>query len=178
MDLRPFLKTNPQIEFLRYQWLDVGNILRLIVVTKEYALKMSLNNSPLKVSCLAFGVLPDDSFNTTRFAPAGYDELHPDWQTLRVCTYLENKKSSASVMCFVKEQSRNFPAWERDPRTVLQRALKHAEETFGGSFLVGFELEFFLADATNRGATRPTDSLSISQFYGAVTLRDPRVLIS
>src|ERR1700712_5696116 len=132
--LTTFLKSNPEIEFLRYQWLDIGNVQRLIVVTKEHAL--NLGNKPLKVSCLCLGVLPDDSFNLTRFEPAGYDELYPDWQSLRLCTYIGGGKKYANVMCFVKEQSRNFPAWERDPRTLLQNALQRAEAEFDMKFLV------------------------------------------
>jgi glutamine synthetase len=77
-------------------------------------------------------------------------------------------------MCFVKEQSRNFPAWRRDPRSVLSSALSRAEENFKLTFLVGFELEFYLADETNREASQPVDQFN--QFYGAAALRDNRVL--
>ncbi|TVY78368.1 Protein fluG [Lachnellula suecica] len=170
--LTTFLEANPDVEYLRYQWLDIGNIVRLIIVTKHHAL--SLAEKPLKVSCLAFGVLPDDSFNTTRFEPAGYDELYPDWESLRLCTYVGNGKTYASVMCFVKEQSRNFPAWERDPRSILQNALERAQKSLQLRFLVGFELEFYLADQTNRENSRPVHQFD--QFYGAAALRDDRVL--
>ena len=170
--LKDFLDANPGVEFLRYQWLDVGNILRLVVVTKHHAL--SLGDKPLKISCLSFGFLPDATFNLSAFAPAGYDELYPDWQSLRLCTYLDNNGTHASVMCFVKEESRNFPAWKRDPRTLLQNALQLAEATYGLKFLVGFELEFFLIDKTNRDASRPVEFLD--QFYGAAALRDDRVI--
>jgi glutamine synthetase len=170
--LTTFLKSNPEIEFLRYQWLDIGNVHRLIVVTKEHAL--NLGNKPLKVSCLCFGVLPDDSFNTTLFKPAGYDELYPDWQSLRLCTYIGDGKKYANVMCFVKEQSRNFPAWERDPRTLLLGALQRAEVDLNMRFLIGYEIEFYLSDGSNREATRPFEHFN--QFYGAAALRDNRVL--
>ena len=170
--LAEFLDANPSVEFLRYQWLDIGNVLRLMVVTKQHAL--ALDNKPLKVSCMAFGVLPDDSFNLSRFKPAGYDELYPDWQSLRLCTYLNNDGTHASVMCFVKEKSRNYPAWKRDPRTMLRNALQLAEESLNLHFLVGFELEFVLIDKTNREASRPVKTLN--QFYGAAALRDDRVM--
>lgn len=170
--LTKFLQANPSVQFLRYQYLDVGNVLRLIVVTKQHAL--ALGDKPLKVSCLTFGFLPDDSFNLTRFAPAGYDELYPDWQSLRVCTYLNNGETNASVMCFVKELSRNFPVWKRDPRTLLQQALQRAEENYQMQFLVGFEVEFVLLDNTNRTSTRPVETLN--QFYGAAAVRDDRVM--
>ena len=170
--LTEFLKSNPTVEFLRYQFVDVGNVTRLIVVTKQHAL--ALGDKPLKVSCLTFAFLPRDSFNLSRFAAAGYDELYPDWQSLRVCTYLNNGGTNASVMCFVNERSRNFPAWKRDPRTLLRNALQMARETCNLEFLVGFELEFELIDRTNREASRPVEPLN--QFYGAAALRDHRVV--
>ena len=170
--LNAFLDDNPNVEFIRYHWLDVGNVLRLMVVTKEHAL--SLGNKPLKVGCFTFGGLPDDSFNLTRFKPAGYDELYPDWNSLRLCTYVRDGKTSASVMCFSKEQSRNFPAWKRDPRSVLDGALRRAKTEFGFEFLVGFEIEFCLIDKTNRTASQPIELGN--QFYGASALRDDRIL--
>lgn len=170
--LTTFLKSNPEVEFLRYQWLDIGNVQRLIIITKEHALNLA--NKPLKISCLTLGLLPDDSFNITRFKPAGYDELYPDWQSLRICTYVGNGKTHATVMCFVKEQSRNFPAWERDPRSLLQHALQRAEKDFDMRFLIGYEVEFYLFDSTNRAYSRPVGQLN--QFYGAATLRDSRIL--
>ena len=170
--LTEFLDVNPHVEFLRYQWLDIGNVLRLIVLTKKHGL--SLGDKPLKISCMAFACLPDSSFNFSTFAPSGYDELYPDWHSLRLCTYLDNGRTHASVMCSVKEQSRNFPAWKRDPRTLLRNALQLAEENWRMNFLVGFELEFLLIDNTNRSASRPVEFLN--QFYSAAALRDDRVL--
>ena len=166
--LTSFLEANPAVEFLRYRWLDIGNVTRLIVVTKEHAL--SLGNRPLKVSCVTFGMLPYDSFNLSRFEPAGYDELHSDWSGLRLCTYLRDGKTHATVMCFVKEQSRNFPAWSRDPRSVLDRALRWAKNNFELNFLVGFEVEFVLVDKMNCEASQPVELLN--QVYGAAALRD------
>ena len=170
--LAEFLNANPGVEFLRFQWLDIGNVLRLIVLTKKHAL--SLGDKPLKISCVAFACLPDSSFNLSHFGLSGYDELYPDWQSLRLCTYLDNDGTHASVMCSVKEQSRNFPAWKRDPRTLLRNALQLAEEKWHMDFLVGFELEFLLIDNKNRNASRPVEFLN--QFYSAAALRDDRVL--
>lgn len=164
-----FLITHPEVEFLRYQYLDIGNVLRLLVVTKAHAL--ALAEKPLKVSCLTLGCLPDDNINLTLFKPAGYDELFPDWRSLRVCTYVENGKTHASVMCFVREMSRNFLPWKRDPRSMLQETLDRAEKTLGFQFLVGFELEFHL---TQMHGDKPPIKQPC-QFYGAAAIRDGTV---
>ncbi|KAM0301636.1 hypothetical protein ACHAO8_011622 [Botrytis cinerea] len=159
-----FLDLNPEVEFLRYQYLDIGNVLRLLTVTKSHALNLA--EKPLKVSCLTLGCLPDDSINLTRFQPVGYDEIYPDWASLRLCTYLENGKTHASVMCFVKEMSRNFPPWKRDSRSLLYETLNRAEN-LGYQFLIGFELEFHLSRIDGEKSVK-----QVSQFYGAATFRD------
>ena len=145
----------------------------MIVVTKPHVL--ALGERPFKISCMSLGILPSGDFNLSRFKPAGYDELHPDWRSLRVCTYLKDGgTTTASVMCSIKEQSRNFPAWDRDPRSVLASALQRAEKEFGLRFLVGFEIEFVLIDKTNRETSRPLETLN--QVYSATAIRDDRVL--
>ncbi|KAF5876822.1 putative glutamine catalytic protein [Botrytis fragariae] len=159
-----FLDLNPEVEFIRYQFLDIGNVLRLITVAKSHALNLA--EKPLKVSCLSLGCLPDDSINITRFQPAGYDELYPDWKSLRLCSYVENGETHASVMCFVKEMSRNFPPWKRDPRSILYETLNRAEK-LGFQFLIGFELEFHLARIDGERSIK-----QVSQFYGAAAFRD------
>ena len=170
--LRSFLEDHPETRYLRYQWLDVGSVLRTIVVTKEFALHHG--DGAFKGSAYTMAFFPDDTFNLSRFDPVGYDELYPDWRTLRPCTYLKDATSTASVMCFVKELSRNFPAWRRDPRKILDDVLQRAKKEFGMDFLAGFEIEFHLTDKMNREASQPVDF--ISQCYSAAALRDDRVL--
>ncbi len=84
--------------------------------------------------------------NNTQIASieaSGLDQLHPDWNSLRLCSYCPGH---AIVMCFV---SRDGPQANFDhcPRTLLVEVLRKAGIAHGIQILTGFELEFFLMDA-------------------------------
>lgn len=77
---------------------------------------------------------------------SGIDQLHPDWNTLRICEYCPDH---ACVMCRVSDSSSGKPVFTRCPRTHLARTLLEAGEKHGILFTVGFELEVMFLDASH-----------------------------
>ena len=139
--LHQFLKVNPQVRIIRYQWLDLGGILRCICVTTDYALQ--LGSKPHSVSELSLDLLPNNGFGPN-FHAIGTDGLYADWATLQVCRYANDRQ--ATVMCYVKEGKAWFPEFYSCPRSILRNTLAEAERSHGLKFLVGCECEFFLLD--------------------------------
>ncbi|EFR04024.1 glutamine synthetase bacteria [Nannizzia gypsea CBS 118893] len=79
----------------------------------------------------------------------GSDLWHADWTSLRAMD-----QHNASVLCNVSEAAAHHrdvdPSnpFHRCPRSGLQLALQKAKEQLNVSFLVGFELEFYLLEKT------------------------------
>ena len=155
--LEIFFTQNSTLELLQYQWLDLGGILRTIILTKEYAL--SLTNSPLKTSPVTLALLPQGDYEPG-FTGIGSDELWPDWTSLRVCSYLGDRMAYASVMCFISETGKAFQPRTRCPRSILKRALEDASHIDQLQFKVGFEIEFFFFEIKDDGTiSTPLNSI-------------------
>jgi glutamine synthetase len=87
---------------------------------------------------------PERLANTFRY---GCDLWYPDWTSLRGLD-----PQNASVICNVSESSTHHldvdpdDPYHRCPRTGLQKVLHLAKEQHSLTFLVGFELEFYLLE--------------------------------
>lgn len=130
--LAKFLDQRPQVEFIRYQWIDYVGILRARVVPVSSARKLAATESPL-----CGGPICITATNIIRMmenrSHVGVDSIYPDFSSLRECHYAPGH---ASVMCFISEEGIGF---ERDPRTLLTSVLASAPRL---QFKVGFEVEF------------------------------------
>jgi hypothetical protein len=82
-----------------------------------------------------------------------------------------NGKTHASVMYFIKDQSQNFLAWDRDPQSMLQNTLHRTEKDFNLKFLIGYKIKFYLSDLINSNSSQIS-----GQSYSATAFRDRRVL--
>jgi glutamine synthetase len=133
--LTKFLLCNPEVEFVRYQWVDYTGILRARVITRSHCVDLSLRSLPLAMSPVAMTSTTINEFMRDLIA-TGVDHIYPDFSSLRVCFYAERH---ASVMCFVFEGSGNV-GFSRCPRTILSNLIVSARKTT--ELEVGFELEF------------------------------------
>lgn len=147
-----FGEQHPDIEFVRFQWVDFTALVRTRLTTVRQAIKLASAEAEEKsggtisvASPIANGFLVDGSFNEIHAGKK--DDLVPDWSTLTPCYY---HPGHASVMCFIDEPGQNFNTC---PRTLLKN-LEHATlRKHDMRFLVGTEIEFYLTESP--GATVP-----------------------
>lgn len=90
-----------------------------------------------------------------------------DWSTLRACAA---EPEFASITCSIKETVFPGHEFDRDPRTILKRMEKEMEDKHGVTFLVGFEIEFYLLDRPDADSTIPTSNTG---FWSASGYRTP-----
>lgn len=169
--LADFLAANPEVRYIRYQWVDHSGILRVRLVPKSYSIQLASTNSPLVLPPFAQGLLIDDvPMPDTK--PAGRDKVHPDWTTLRKSNFGVHGNQYASVMCWVSESNCEEPdlGFDRCPRTILRRVLAKAKEMYNLDILVGFEVEFMLLGAKPNGDRYPLGPPDAG--YSASSVRD------
>lgn len=150
--LSEFLHTHPQIQFIRYQWVDLSGILRARCLPNSHALKLACTDQPLRCGPITLQALADSSV-MPNLSRSGVHELHPDWSSLRTLGPGGNT-AYATVMCSIVEklpQNGNRPDPTVCPRTALREVLDVALHRWGIRFLVGFEVELvILRDNKNK----------------------------
>ena len=156
--LQRFLDQEPSVQFLRLQWLDYTNTLRLRIVPIKQALRMFSSGQSFSIVEAVFGLLQQDiicpGFSATdeySIYPqfAGTCALGPLDSKLyfrsRVLTptsssglCLGSRKGYATVQCeFQKKNGEELPIC---PRTSLRHQVEKAGN-YGVEFLLGFEIE-------------------------------------
>ncbi|TRM67904.1 hypothetical protein BD626DRAFT_480146 [Schizophyllum amplum] len=131
------------ISYVRVQWVDFTNVVRVRVVPLSYFLKVLESKRPgFGVAKATFGLV---HLNMAPGTPsAGEYLLVPDLSTIRLCPYAPGH---ASVLGWFEEKSppRGSNSVETSvcPRTLLKRVLEGAKES-EAKFLVGMEHEFVL----------------------------------
>ncbi|KAI9788244.1 MAG: hypothetical protein M1816_007010 [Peltula sp. TS41687] len=154
--LANFLAANPEVRYIRYQWVDLFGILRVRLVPKSYSMQLASTDSPLVLPPFANGLMVDDvPMPDTK--PAGRDSLIPDWSSLRKTNFGVNGDHYASVMCWVSESNCEEPdvGVQRCPRTLLGRVLSQAKELCNLDIVVGFEVEFIVMGTSANGDRHP-----------------------
>ena len=160
--LSVFLESNPGVKFIHYQFVDLGGVLREMIVVAAEAMVHASENKPHNVGCVPLRMLPNGNFSP-RFVCVGKEYLWPDWSSLRLARFIGNGKTHALVMCFVDEgmaAGNVYTGTISCPRSILKRAMESAKSD-GLEFLIGFETEFILLDKTRSdleptGITAPT----------------------
>ncbi|MCR2049908.1 type I glutamate--ammonia ligase [Acetatifactor muris] len=121
------------VEFIRLQFTDMLGNLKNIAVTANQL------NKALENRCV-FDGSSIDGF-------AGIEEsdmyLHPDLSTLEIFPWRPQQGKVARMICDIYRP--DGTPFEGDPRLVLRRALREAQD-MGYTFEVGPECEFFLFD--------------------------------
>ena len=126
------------VEFIRLQFTDMFGQLKNIAITANQ-LDKALDNK-----CM-FDGSSIDGF-------VGIEEsdmyLHPDFSTLEIFPWRPQQGKVARLICDVYRP--NGEPFEGDPRYILKRAVKEAED-MGYKFEVGPECEFFLFHTDENG---------------------------
>lgn len=126
------------VEFIRLQFTDLfGNLKNLAITAGQ--LEKALNND-----CMF------DGSSIEGFASVEESDmyLHPDFSTLEIFPWRPQQGKVARLICDVYRPDRT--PFEGDPRYVLKRAIREAEE-MGYTFRVGAECEFFLFHLDDNG---------------------------
>lgn len=129
------------VEFIRMQFTDVFGQLKNVTITRSQ-LQKALDNKLMMDGSSIEGF--------TRIHESD-QYLYPDLDTFEILPWWPSDHSVARMICDVYNPDGS--PFEGDPRYVLKRALRKAEE-FGLTFQVGPEMEFFLFETDSNG--RPT----------------------
>lgn len=138
------------IEFVRLQFTDIFGTLKNIAVTKSQLSKALANACMFDGSAIAgFARIEESDMY-----------LHPDLDTFAVFPWRPQQGKVARIICDIYDvDGRPF---EGDPRYVLRRALREAED-MGYTFEVGPECEFFLFHYDDNG--NPTTQINEQAGY-------------
>lgn len=155
--LQCFLEQQPSVQFLRLQWLDYTNTLRLRVLSIKQALRMFSEGRLIGIVEAVFGLLQSDvmcSGSATeeynlypqfagRYTSGSSDpSVYIRRQVLSLTSSpglrLGSRKGYATVQC--EFQRKNGEEVSVCPRTSLRKQVEKAG-THGVDFLVGFEIE-------------------------------------
>lgn len=139
------------VEFIRLQFTDMFGNLKNIAVTANQ-LERALDNR-----CMFDGSAIDGFVGIE-----GSDlYLHPDLSTLEIFPWRPQQGKVARLLCDIYRA--DGAPFEGDPRLVLKRALKEAED-LGYTFEVGPECEFFLFN-TDENAMPTTETREQATYF-------------
>ncbi|GAA6492940.1 type I glutamate--ammonia ligase [Candidatus Bariatricus faecipullorum] len=126
------------VGFIRLQFTDIFGTLKNVAVTTSQ-LEKALNND-----CMF------DGSSIEGFARIEESDmyLYPDLNTFEIFPWRPQQGKVARFICDIHRTDRS--AYESDPRFVLKRAMKEAED-MGYQFQVGPECEFFLFTTDEEG---------------------------
>ena len=119
------------VEFIRLQFTDIFGMLKNVAITSSQ-LKKALDNQCMFDGSAIEGFVRVEESDMY---------LHPDLDTFEIFPWRPQQGKVARLVCDVYRPGGE--PFEGDPRFVLKRILKQAEE-MGYTFLVGPECEFFL----------------------------------
>lgn len=140
--LHTFLAEHTSLRFIRFQWVDYSGVLRTRIVTKAHFLRLVENAEYLTVAPLVL-LFPVSKLQPENVPATGSAMLQPDWTSLSMCSYATWPQDYASVMCYFYVRGLDDPR-SLCPRSELNRTLLKAFDSFGKTFLVGFEIEFVI----------------------------------
>lgn len=126
------------VEFIRLQFTDMFGILKNVAITASQLEKALDNKCMFDGSSIEGFVRIEESDMY----------LYPDLDTLEIFPWRPQQGKVARLICDVYRP--NGTPYEGDPRYILKKVLKEAEE-LGYSFDVGPECEFFLFHTDNEG---------------------------
>ncbi|KAF2115698.1 glutamine synthetase bacteria [Lophiotrema nucula] len=150
VQLSSFIERNPTTRYIHYNVVTLFGTLESQVLPLKRCQKLAQSeNEAHRVSPFSlwggFGN-PKRLANNFRY---GSDLWYPDWTSLRAFD-----QHNASVICNVSESATHHldvdpnDPYHRCPRTGLRNVLRAAKEQQNLTFLVGFELEFYLLEKT------------------------------
>lgn len=126
------------IKFIRLQFTDIFGFLKNVAITDRQLEKALDNNIMFDGSSISGFVRIEESDMY----------LRPDLDTFSILPWRPQHGRVARLICDVYTPEGN--AFEGDPRNILKKVLKEAED-MGYSFNVGPECEFFLLETDEKG---------------------------
>ncbi|MCJ1384976.1 hypothetical protein MMC17_008094 [Xylographa soralifera] len=132
-----FLDSNPDISFIRLQWLDYSSTLRTRILTTTQAISLFSQGKFIAIVRAVFGLLQTDIPTQGCGGPVGEYSLVPCFDSLRRGP---KNPSYAIVQCEFREKKTMAPV-SICPRTCLRNIVERAKADKGIDFLVGFETE-------------------------------------
>ena len=135
--LTAFLDANPDITFIRLQWLDYTSTLRTRILTTTQAVSLFSQGKFIAIVRAVFGLLQTDIPTPGYGGPVGEYNLVPCFESLRRGP---RNPSYAIVQCEFREKETMAPV-SICPRTCLSNIVRRAKAEKGLEFLVGFETE-------------------------------------
>ncbi|MCJ1288000.1 hypothetical protein MMC26_007353 [Xylographa opegraphella] len=135
--LTSFLDSNPDIDFIRLQWLDYTSTLRTRILTTTQALLLFSQGKSIALVSAVFGLLQTDVPTPGCGGPVGEYSLMPCFESLRRGP---RNPSYAIVQCEFREKETMAPV-SICPRTCLRNIVERAKAEKGIEFLVGYETE-------------------------------------
>ena len=145
------LVKDEDVEFIRLQFTDMFGSLKNVAITASQ-LEKALNNECMFDGSSIEGFVRIEESDMY---------LHPDLSTMEIFPWRPQQGKVARLICDVYRP--NGMPFEGDPRYILKRAIKEAED-LGYRFEVGPECEFFLFHTDENGM--PT-TLTHEKGYGA-----------
>lgn len=159
-----FFATNPDVKFVRLQWVDYSGVLRTRIVTKTRCKHLASGTDccQLAQNCM---VIPIST--APRCFPDGIEDwnLRPDWGTLMLCGFAP---AHASLMCFTAHLGLANP-FARCPRKLLYEVQNSFQDQYGSKLLMGFEIEFVLLDESSNLAQSMDRMIGYSMTAGLRT---------
>ncbi|MDK2826567.1 L-glutamine synthetase [Methanolobus vulcani] len=133
------------VKFIRLQFTDIQGVVKDVEIPVTQIEKALTSGIYFDGSSIEGFVRIDESDMT----------LKPDVRTFAILPWSKDKGGVARIICDIQmPDGRNF---EADPRYVLKKVMKEAEE-MGYTFNVGPELEFFLFEKVEgKATTNPHD---------------------
>ena len=136
--LTTFLASNPDITYLRLQWLDYTSTLRVRILPLSHALSNLHQEKFIGIITGVFGLLQNDFPTEGCGSTVGDYKLVPCFDSLRRGPK-HDFASYATVQCEFRElDGREVPVC---PRTRLRQVVQRAKAERDVDFLVGFETE-------------------------------------
>ena len=132
------LVKDEDVEFIRLQFTDMFGSLKNVAITASQ-LEKALNNECMFDGSSIEGFVRIEESDMY---------LHPDLSTMEIFTWRPQQGKVARLICDVYRP--NGMPFEGDPRYILKRAIKEAED-LGYRFEVGPECEFFLFHTDENG---------------------------
>jgi glutamine synthetase len=144
--LQSFLNANPEVEFIQCAIMDYSSVLRVRVITKNFALSLAEKSSAISMqSPILTGALVDGGLLIDD-VEIGADDMFPDWNSLKA---MPQQPGHAHLMCFIREGGIfDGKGFRRCPRTRLRECTESAKTKHDLEFLVGLEIEFYIMEAS------------------------------
>lgn len=162
--IEAFFSTNPDVKFVRLQWVDYSGVLRTRIITKTRCklLTNGLDCYQLAQNCMIILIS-----TAPRCFPDGIEDwnLRPDWETLMICGFAP---AHASVMCFTAHLGLAAPL-ARCSRKLLYEVLYVFRDHCKSKLLMDFEIEFVLLNESSNIAESMNRMIGLSMTAGLRT---------